>query len=165
VTDPRTDHQPVLEAAYGNIPTIAFCDTDASLTHVDIAIPANNKSKDSIALLYWLLAREVLRMRAVISRADPWNIMVDLFMYRDPEEAEKPSDDAGALDEEPFSAAPIQESKPVLEWGGDGEAQVASGAAAGGNYQAQNNWNQNWPGHNAAAGWEPQPVPEQSASL
>lgn len=89
VCDPRADHQPVTEASYVNLPVIAFCNTDASLRYVDIAIPCNNKSQHSIGLLWWMLTREVLRMRGSILRDLPWEIMVDLFFYRDPEETEK----------------------------------------------------------------------------
>lgn len=86
LTDPRTDHQPIKESALSNIPIIAFCDTDSPMRYVDIGIPANNKGKHSIGCLFWLLARMVLQMRSVIAPGHKWDIMVDLFFYREPEE-------------------------------------------------------------------------------
>lgn len=94
VNDPLADHQPIIEASYANIPVIAFCDTDAPLKYIDIAIPCNTKSRHSIGLMWWLLAREVLRIRGKIQRKDEWNVVVDLFFYREPEESEK--DEAAA---------------------------------------------------------------------
>lgn len=107
--DPITDHQVIKEASYVGVPVIAFCDADTPLNYVDICIPANNKSKSSIALCFWFLAREVLRMRGDISRYYQWDVIPDTFIYRDPEEqdiankknAENAEDQSKALKAEP----------------------------------------------------------------
>jgi len=142
VADPITDHQPVKEASYVNIPTIGFCDTDASLQHLDVAIPANNKGKASIALMFWLLAREVLRMRATIGRTQPWDIMVDLFMYREPEETEKKEEDERAVTHEETGYAQTHD-----ETHGAGVAEWTEEQPTGG---FQQDWN---PDQGTAAPW------------
>ncbi|KAI6183871.1 40S ribosomal protein SA [Aphelenchoides bicaudatus] len=99
VSDPRVDQQAINEASYVNIPVISFTNTDSPLKFVDIAIPCNNKGVQSIGLMWWLLAREVLRLRGkiVIEKTlfvlDEKKIMPDLYFYRDPEEQKK--DEAG----------------------------------------------------------------------
>lgn len=44
------------------------------------------QAKHSVGLMWWLLAREVLRLRGAISRDLPWDVMPDLYFYRDPED-------------------------------------------------------------------------------
>lgn len=109
VTDPREDHQAIAEAALVNIPVIALCNTDSPLKNVDIAIPCNNRGVNSIAMMYWLLAREVQRLRGQIPRSVSWDVKVDLFIYRDPEEASK-------QEAENTEAAPAAEADNGLGW-------------------------------------------------
>jgi len=120
ISDPRTDQQPVTEASYANIPIVAFTNVDSPTKFIDIAVPCNNKSANSIGLMWWFLAREVLRLRGSISRDMPWDVMPDLFFYRDPEEADKEEKERAEAQAVSASKAPEFAGAPKEEnWGGD----------------------------------------------
>jgi small subunit ribosomal protein S2 len=66
VSDPKADVQAVKEAASIGIPVIALCSTDNDFSFVDLVIPTNNKGRRALAVIYWLLARQILRERGEI---------------------------------------------------------------------------------------------------
>jgi len=66
VTDPRSDSQAIIESKQIGVPIVALCDTENLLSTVDLAIPVNNKGRKAIALVYWLLARQMLREKGII---------------------------------------------------------------------------------------------------
>jgi small subunit ribosomal protein SAe len=161
VTDPVADHQPIKEASYVNIPVIAFTTSDNPLRYIDIAIPCNNRGTASIGLMLWFLAREVLRMRGSLVRSETWEVMPDLFFYRDQEEAAKEEPQAVAEVHEQYDANAAQQD---TEWSPDAPTNIGAGVQLQTGYQTADEWNptedwnkgataENWNNQGGAAPW------------
>ncbi len=70
ITDPRGDEQALKEANQIGLPVVALCDTDNSASGCDIVIPTNNKGRKALTIIYWLLAREILRERGELNEEE-----------------------------------------------------------------------------------------------
>ena len=79
LTDPAADAQAFREAINIKIPVIAMCDSNNLTNNIDIIIPGNNKGRRSLALIYWLLSREILRIRGELGSEDDLEETIDDF--------------------------------------------------------------------------------------
>ncbi len=79
VADPATDLQALTEAVSIGIPVVGLCDVNNETRNVDLVIPANNKGRASLATVYWLLAREVLREQKRLDTEHPFNFSIEDF--------------------------------------------------------------------------------------
>ena len=79
VTDALADQQIVEEASLEGIPVVALCSTDNSLSNVDLVIPVNNKGRRSLAIAFWLLAREILREIGTLPASGEFGLTIDDF--------------------------------------------------------------------------------------
>jgi len=65
VTDPIGDAQVIKEAMQSGIPIVALCDTNNMTGFVDLVIPTNNKGRKALSMVYFLLTKEMLRIRGI----------------------------------------------------------------------------------------------------
>ena len=79
VSDPRADVQAIREASSTGIPVVALCSTDNDFCDVDVAIPTNNKGRRALAVIFWLLARQILRERGEIPPDGDLSMSIDDF--------------------------------------------------------------------------------------
>lgn len=88
VTDPTADKQAIKEASDMGVPILAICDTNTRTKNIDFVVPSNNKGKNALALIYWILTREVLKERGItdftgslaefISTAEPQSYILEM---------------------------------------------------------------------------------------
>lgn len=78
-TDPAADEQSLREALNIGIPIVALCDANNETRNVDIVIPTNNKGRRALAMIYWLLAREILKARSTIQSNEDYKLTIDDF--------------------------------------------------------------------------------------
>ena len=79
LTDPAADAQALREAVNIKIPVVAMCDSNNLTNNVNLVIPGNNKGRRSLALIYWLLSREILRIRGELGNDEDPEETIDDF--------------------------------------------------------------------------------------
>lgn len=88
VVDPLVDQQVIREAKKKRIPVVALCDTFNECSDIDLVIPVNNNGKKSLALIFWILAREILK-----KGKKPFKMKPEDFGYEEKPEKEEPEEE------------------------------------------------------------------------
>jgi small subunit ribosomal protein S2 len=99
VCDPKNEWQAIREATSIGAPVIALCDTDNVIKFIDLVIPCNNKGKKALALIFFLLAREVMKARGTIANDSEFGHTLEEFDV--------------PLEQKPEQAEPAAEAKPA----------------------------------------------------
>jgi small subunit ribosomal protein S2 len=89
ISDPRADSQAVREASSVGIPIVALCSTDNDFSGVDLVIPTNNKGRRALAVIFWLLTRQVLRERGELPLDKDLPLTIEDFEAKILREAEE----------------------------------------------------------------------------
>jgi len=79
VCDPKGEREAIMESAKNGVPVIALCDTDNETKFVDLIIPINNKGRRSLALLFYIMSREILLSQGVIKSYKDFKYDVSFF--------------------------------------------------------------------------------------
>lgn len=86
ISDPLIDYQALKEAVSARTAIVGICDTFNETRHIDLIIPANNKSRKSLGTLFYLLAREILKERGEIKSNSDFKYKIEDFAGREEQE-------------------------------------------------------------------------------
>ncbi|MFZ5340745.1 MAG: 30S ribosomal protein S2 [Candidatus Micrarchaeota archaeon] len=115
ISDPRNEREAIIEAVKMGIPVIGLCDTDNETKNLDYIIPANNKGRKSLALIFYILTREIVMAQNKISSYDQFQYEPNYFEKFD--ELEKIKDDEQRIQEPTKPIAESQEPQKPQESG------------------------------------------------
>ena len=79
VSDPWPDKNAVGDAAKLGIPVIAMCDSNNECQDVDLVVPCNNKGKKSLAIMFWIFAKEFMKNKKMIKSDKDFKYSIDDF--------------------------------------------------------------------------------------
>jgi small subunit ribosomal protein S2 len=79
VCDPWPDKNAVEDAAKMGIPVIGLCDTNNQSNNLDLVVPCNNKGKKSIGVVFYIIAREYMRNKALLRSDEEMPLGIDDF--------------------------------------------------------------------------------------
>ncbi len=80
VSDPWPDKNAVEDANKIGIPLVALCDTNNQSNRIDLVVPCNNKGKKSVGLVFYLLAREYMRKKAMLRSDEEMPAAIEDFV-------------------------------------------------------------------------------------
>lgn len=109
VCDPKGEHEALVESARNGVPVIALCDTDNETKFIDLIVPINNKGKRSLALIFYILSREVMMVQGKIKSYDEFPHEVNYFEQLIVEEEKKPAEEEAAEPQEEAKEKPEEE--------------------------------------------------------
>ena len=79
IVDPMLDEQAIKEAKKRRVPVVAFVDTFNTTRDIDLVIPMNNNGKKALSLVFWILAREILKHRGEIKKDEEFKPQISDF--------------------------------------------------------------------------------------
>jgi small subunit ribosomal protein S2 len=83
ITDPLTDKRALQEAVKARVPIVAICNTSNETKYIDLVIPANNRGRKSLAMIFYLLAREILKERGEIKSDEEFKYKLEDFVGKE----------------------------------------------------------------------------------
>lgn len=81
LVDPLLDKNALKDAFDTGLTIVSLVDSNNTLNKLDLIIPCNNKGKKSLALIFYLLAREILKEKKIIKDDKEFNYKLEDFIH------------------------------------------------------------------------------------